>query len=101
MATRLKLEHRLARWLVMVQDRHNETKIKLTHEFLALILGVRRPGVTVAMQVLEGKGYLRSARGQVHIINRRGLIDLAGFSYGVPEAEYQRVIGATLSRYVN
>lgn len=98
---RANLEHRLARWLLMVQDRHDGPKIKLTHDFMALMLGVRRPGVTVALQVLEGNGFLRSTRGQVHIVDRGGLTDFAGACYGLPEAEYYRVTGAALSRYVN
>ena len=95
---RAKLEPRLARWLLMVHDRSNGPKLQLTHEFVAVMLGVRRPGVTVAMQILEGNGLLRATRGLVHIVNRPGLIELAGGSYGVPEAEYLRLTGDTLSR---
>jgi CRP-like cAMP-binding protein len=95
---RTKLEPRLARWLLMIHDRSDGPKLRLTHEFLAVMLGVRRPGVTVAMQILEGKGLLRATRGLVHILDRPRLIELAGGSYGVPEAEYLRLTGDTLSR---
>ena len=95
---RTRLEMRLARWLLMVHDRNNGPKLRLTHEFLAVMLGVRRPGVTVAMQILEGKGFLRATRGLVHVLDRSGLIELAGGSYGVPEAEYFRLTGCVLSR---
>ncbi|MER9612315.1 helix-turn-helix domain-containing protein, partial [Mesorhizobium sp. M0312] len=47
-----KIEERLARWLLMVQDRVEGDKIYLTHEFLATMLGARRPGVTTALQML-------------------------------------------------
>jgi CRP-like cAMP-binding protein len=96
---RARLEARLARWLLMVHDRHDGQKLLLTHEFLAVMLGVRRPGVTVAIQILEGKGLLRATRGQVHILDRPGLIDLAGSCYGVAEAEYLRLTGDPLSAH--
>lgn len=57
------------------------------------MLGVRRPGVTVALQLLEGRGLIRSNRGEVIIRNRAGLVTLANGSYGQPEAEYARLIG--------
>ena len=69
---RSKLEERLARWLVMVQDRIDSDRITLTHEFLAVMLGVRRPGVTVALHILEGKGLIRSNRGEILVATARG-----------------------------
>ncbi|WP_292223102.1 helix-turn-helix domain-containing protein [Mesorhizobium sp.] len=50
-----KIEERLARWLLMIYDRSDGDKIYLTHEFLATMLGARRPGVTTALQMLEIK----------------------------------------------
>ncbi len=92
---RAKIEERLARWLLMAQDRLDSNDVSLTHEFLALMLGVRRPGVTDALNALERKGLVRSNRGAVRIINREGLVRVAGGSYGVPEAEYERLIGSS------
>ncbi|WP_348629769.1 helix-turn-helix domain-containing protein [Mesorhizobium sp. M7A.F.Ca.US.011.01.1.1] len=57
------------------------------------MLGTRRPGVTIALQTLEGKGLIRSTRGEVVIRDRAGLIKIAAGSYGKPEAEYARLIG--------
>ncbi len=91
---RAKIEERLARWLLMAQDRLDDANLQLTHEFIALMLGVRRPGVTDAINDLEGKGLIRSARGLVRIIDRDGLKAAAGGIYGVPEAEYDRLIGS-------
>ncbi|MGD9980049.1 MAG: Crp/Fnr family transcriptional regulator [Hyphomonadaceae bacterium] len=91
---RAKIEERLARWLLMVQDRLDDANLQLTHEFIALMLGVRRPGVTDAINDLEGKGLIRSARGMVRIVDREGLKRAAGGIYGVPEAEYVRLIGS-------
>jgi CRP-like cAMP-binding protein len=90
---RAKIEERLARWLLMAQDRLDDGNLQLTHEFIALMLGVRRPGVTDAINDLEGKGLIRSARGRVRIVDRKGLEAAAGGIYGVPEAEYRRLIG--------
>lgn len=87
-----KLEERLARWLLMVHDRVDGDRFNLTHEFLATMLGVRRPGVTMALHVLEGRGVIRSKRSEVIVIDRDGLEELAAGSYGVPEAEYSRIM---------
>jgi CRP-like cAMP-binding protein len=54
------VEERLARWLLMSHDRQNGDEIPLTHDFLALMLGVRRPSVTIALHSLEGLGFIRS-----------------------------------------
>jgi len=87
------IEERLARWLLMSQDRQDGDEIPLTHEFLALMLGVRRPSVTVALHSLEGLGFIRSTRGLVTIRRRPELEEFAGTAYGTPEAEYERLIG--------
>ncbi len=87
-----KLEARLARWLLMVADRVGKT-FNVTHEFLALMLAVRRSGVTLAMQLLEGRGLIRSTRGTVTIIDRSALIEHADGAYGLPEREYERLLG--------
>lgn len=90
---RLKLENRLARWLVMCSDRVDGERLAITHEFLSVMLGARRPGVTVGLQTLEGRGLIRSNRGEVIIRDRAGLIKMANGSYGKPEAEYARLVG--------
>jgi CRP-like cAMP-binding protein len=87
------LEQRLARWLLMAQDRANATTLPLTHEFLALMLAVRRPGVTEAVNEFTRKGLIAHERGAVVIIDRRGLMEIAGGLYGTPEAEYERLFG--------
>ncbi|MBA3446433.1 MAG: Crp/Fnr family transcriptional regulator [Pseudaminobacter sp.] len=90
---RSKLEDRLARWLLMCDDRVEGDRLTITHESLAIMLGVRRPGVTVAIQILEGKGLIRASRGEILIRDHEGLIALADGGYGEPEAEYQRLVG--------
>ncbi len=90
---RAMLEERLARWLLMGQDRMQSDELTLTHEFLALMLAVRRPGVTNAMTALKKKGHVEARRGRIVILNRNGLIKVAGKFYGVPEAELERLLG--------
>ena len=86
------LEARLARWIVMTQDRLDEEELPLTHEFLSMMLGVRRAGVTTATHVLEGNGLIRAKRGVVTILDREKLEELADNAYGLPEAEYARLM---------
>jgi CRP-like cAMP-binding protein len=84
---------RLARWLLMSHDRLRGPEIRLTHERLSLMLGVRRAGVTVAIQTLEAAGLVTARRGVVVIVDRPALERYAVDSYGTPEAEYLRLIG--------
>jgi CRP-like cAMP-binding protein len=84
---------RLARWLLMCRDRIDDDDLPLTHEHLRIILGVRRAGVTDAIHMLEGFDIIRATRGNIRILDREKLEDKAGDCYGVPEAEYRRLIG--------
>jgi CRP-like cAMP-binding protein len=90
------IEERLARWLLMCHDRVDGDALSTTHEFLSLMLGVRRAGVTLALQALEGRGLISTKRGQITVLDRVELEGVAGDSYGVPEAEYSRLIGLPL-----
>jgi len=87
------VEARMARWLLMSHDRQDSDEISLTHEFLALMLGIQRPTVTLALHSLEGMNLIKATRGLVTVRNRQGLEAFAGNAYGVPEAEYERLIG--------
>jgi CRP-like cAMP-binding protein len=86
------LEMRLARWLLMCHDRVDGDDLQVTHEFLSIMLGVRRPGVTTTIHVLEGNGLIRATRGIITVRNRQGLEGLADNAYGLPEAEYSRLM---------
>jgi CRP-like cAMP-binding protein len=86
------IEERLARWLLMSHDRTQGDDIPLVHEFLALMIGVHRPGVTVAIHSLEGRRLIRGERGMITVLDRAGLEHLAGASYGIPEVEYERLL---------
>ena len=90
---RFRINERLARWLLMCHDRLDGDNLAITHEYLALMLGVRRPGVTEAIHILEGVGMVKASRANVQILDRLALEEEAGDCYGVPEAEYARLIG--------
>jgi len=70
-----EVEERLARWLLMSQDRLGGDRIPLTQEFLAHMLGTRRASVTVAAGILQKAGLIRYTRGEVNIVNRAELED--------------------------
>ena len=89
---RAKLEERLARWLLMAHDRLDTAAVPLTHEFLAVMLGVRRAGVTVALHSFERRGLIATRRGQLTLVDRAGIEKIAGSFYGIPEAELKRLM---------
>lgn len=88
-----QVDERLARWLLMSHDRVDGDEIALTHDFISLMLGVRRPSVTNALHVLEGRKLIQSERGRITVRDRKGLEEFAGNAYGKPEEEYRRLIG--------
>lgn len=77
---RSKIEERLARWLLMADDRI-DGPIPLTHEFLAMMLGVRRPGVTIAVQQLERAGMIARKRRHIVVVDREALGKLSNGAY--------------------
>ena len=74
---------RLARWLLMTQDRVDSGSLPITHDFLATMLGTDRPTVSLAAGVLQRKGLIEYTRGAVKIVNRKKLEDSACECYGV------------------
>ena len=90
---RFRMDERLARWLLMAHDRVENDEMLLTHEFLALMLGARRPGVTVALNHLADAGLIRTSRGTITMVDRKALEKVANGAYGGPEAEFQRLFG--------
>jgi CRP-like cAMP-binding protein len=67
------VEERLSRWLLQARDRVDGNIIRLTHEFLSQMLGVRRPTVTVVARMLQDAGLIRYHRGHIEIVDRPGL----------------------------
>jgi CRP-like cAMP-binding protein len=87
------LDVRLARWLLMAHDRTDGERLPLTHELLSIMLGVQRPGVTLALQKMEVAGHIETQRSVIAIRDRAGLKKAAKGFYGVPEAEQERLTG--------
>ena len=71
--SRHALPQRCARWLLLAHDRVEGDELRLTQEFLSLMLAVRRSGVTVALQTLQAEGFVRSGRGRILVCDRVGL----------------------------
>ncbi|UDF30725.1 UNVERIFIED_ORG: Crp/Fnr family transcriptional regulator [Roseateles sp. XES5] len=88
------VEERLARWILMCHDRLENDRLDLTHEFLAIMLAVRRASVTNALHVLEGHGFIYSHRGTIIVRDRAALEAFAADAYGGSEREYARLFPA-------
>ncbi|CAN5906526.1 Crp/Fnr family transcriptional regulator [soil metagenome] len=89
------IEQRCARWLLMTHDRVGDVEsFPLKHEFLALMLGVRRAGVTTAAGVLQERGLIRYRRGIIRVVDRTGLEAAACECYGMVRARFDRLLPA-------
>jgi CRP-like cAMP-binding protein len=87
------LEQRCCRWMLMTHDRMHSDEFLLTQEFLAMMLGVQRTGVSAAASTLKGAGLIRYKLGNVTILDRRGLIRRSCECYGVSKNEFDRLLG--------
>jgi CRP-like cAMP-binding protein len=87
------VEQRLARWLLMAHDRIEGDEFPMTHEFLSMMLGVRRAGITVAAGSLQKAGLIRYERGRMAITDRAGLEAAACECYGIARRAYDRLLG--------
>ena len=86
------LEGRLAKWLLTCQDRAHSTELGLTHEFISEMMGVRRAGVTEAAGRLQDSGIIRYRRGRIHILDRRGLEDVACVCHAIVKKEFDHLL---------
>jgi CRP-like cAMP-binding protein len=92
------VEKRLARWLLLCQDRLSSNTIKITHDFLSMLLGTDRPSVTLAAQKLQNEGILRTTRGNLSVLTRRRLEESSCECYAAT-AQFNRDLGL-LSTYL-
>jgi CRP-like cAMP-binding protein len=83
---RSKIDERLARWLLMAADRV-DGELKLTQEFLAIMLGVRRSGVTISLKALERAGLISHRRGVITILDRDALVQSSKGTYAPPDSD--------------
>jgi CRP-like cAMP-binding protein len=86
------IKQRLARWLLMTQDRVDSESLPITHDFLATMLGTDRPSVTLAAGILQKKKFIKYTRGAVTIVNRKKLEASACECYGITQ-QYNGELG--------
>lgn len=91
---RHNVEERLCRWLLMSSDGVGSDEVNLTQEFLATMLGVRRPGVSQAASVLQEAGLISYHRGTIRILDRAGLERATCECYRMTKEEYERLLGS-------
>jgi CRP-like cAMP-binding protein len=84
---------RLARWMLMMHDRAEQDEFPMTHEFLALMLGARRPSISVAAAVLQKAGVIRYAHGRMSVLDRAGLEAAACECYGTVREQFDELLG--------
>jgi CRP-like cAMP-binding protein len=84
------IEERLSRWLLMSHDRVEKDELRLTQEFIAIMLGVNRPSVSISAISLQKRGLIKYSRGNIQILNRPGLENLTCECYQIVKNEYNR-----------
>jgi CRP-like cAMP-binding protein len=87
------IENRLARWLLIAHDRAGADEFAMTHEFLSMMLGVRRPGVSIAAGILQKAGLIHYTRGRMTITDRLGLEAASCECYHTVRHEFARLLG--------
>jgi CRP-like cAMP-binding protein len=85
---------RCARWMLLTHDRVNSDTIALTHEYLAMMLGSRRSSVTTAAAMLQENGFIKYARGEIHVLQRKGLEQASCECYEVARKQFGPLLGA-------
>lgn len=93
-ASRGTIHQRMARWLLMAQDRLGSPELPLTHDLLSVMLSVRRAGVTTALQLFKARELVELKRKSIVIADRDGLKRMAVGFYGAPEAEFRRLLAS-------
>jgi CRP-like cAMP-binding protein len=87
------LEQRFARWILMSHDRVHQNEFELTQEYIASMLGVARPSVSLAARTFQQAGLIKYNRGVISVLDRRGLEEAACECYGVIRRNFERSLG--------
>lgn len=87
------IEQRLSKWLLMSHDRVHRQDFNLTQEYLAAMLGVHRPSVSIAANVLQRAGIIDYKRGRINVLNRQALEDASCECYGIVQKNFERILG--------
>jgi CRP-like cAMP-binding protein len=88
------IEERFARWVLMTHDRVGGDAFRLTHEFLADMLGVHRPSVSLVAGSFQQAGLIKYSRGNLTILDRAGLEEVSCECYAKVKSQFQRLLGA-------
>jgi CRP-like cAMP-binding protein len=91
------LEQRCCRWLLTAHSSAGSDTFPLTHDFLAMMLGVQRPGVTIAARAMQSRGLIEYTRGRITILDRDRLLEHSCECYGTIRAEVEALFGAALA----
>lgn len=87
------IEHRLAKWLLMSHDRVHKQDFNLTQEYLAAMLGVHRPSVSIAASVLQRAGIIDYKRGRINVLDRQALENASCECYEIVQKNFKRILG--------
>ena len=95
------VDERLCRWLKMIYDRVRRDTFTMRQEFMAQMLGVHRPAVSIAANVLQNAGLIRYSRGNMEILNPEGLQEGACECYGIVDDQFNRLFGYSWRQLAN
>ena len=87
------VDARLARWLLMAHDRAERDEFPMTHEFMSLMLGTRRPSISVAAAVLQKAGAIGYTHGRMRVLDRAGLEAASCECYGTVREQFEYLLG--------
>lgn len=90
------VEHRFARWILMSHDRMHRAPFQLTHEYLASMLGVHRPSVTLVAGRFQERGLIEYKRGVITVLDRQGLEQASCECYDIVRKQFERLLGQSM-----
>lgn len=92
------IEQQLCRWVLLSHDRLQTDQIEMTHDLISNMLGVRREGITLAAKKLADRKLIKNSRGNIEVLDRKGLEAASCECYEIVNSEYNRLLGRGISR---